>query len=367
MPKTVAILTSEPPNMPGGVEHVVRELATGLEARGYEALVLHRENAAPPWLRHPKSRLARGLADFLLSWYLGRRLLSFADHDLAAVITNGPIGWYVPRINGNSVSKIHMYHGTYRGQADAIRPFITYKGYLKLKWWDSMVLEKACGAGKQILCNSDQTREEVERFFGHHAVTTWPPLDTSHFTPLGQASCRRILGLPEGNPVGLFVGSTQPTKGFPMVQTLIRSLPNIRWLLALRGSIPDDLAGNHQVHIVPNAGYDMLPTLYNAANFAVFPSAYESFGYALTEALACGTPVIAAPGGASRSFLHQPPLDSLLIEDAADVDAYIAATCKVLSDPPRYRESVVRNARPRIVETMALENWWPRFLEVARL
>ena len=367
MPSTVAILTSEAPTTPGGVEHVVRELVKGLKHRGYEVLVLHRGNATPPWMRHPKARFGKHLHDALVSWYLGRRLRDFAGNGLAAVISNGPVGWYVPQSSRRGIKKLHIYHGTYRGQAEAIRPFITYKGYLKLKWWDSMVLEKACGAGKQIFCNSDQTREEVERFFGHHAVTTWPPLDTSHFTPLGQASCRRILGLPEGNPVGLFVGSTQPTKGFPMVQTLIRSLPNIRWLLALRGSIPDDLAGNHQVHIVPNAGYDMLPTLYNAANFAVFPSAYESFGYALTEALACGTPVIAAPGGASRSFLHQPPLDSLLIEDAADVDAYIAATCKVLSDPPRYRESVVRNARPRIVETMALENWWPRFLEVARL
>jgi len=367
MPSTVAILTSEAPTTPGGVEHFVKELTKGFELRGYEVLVLHRENAAPPWLRHPKAYFGKHLSGALLSWYLGRRLRDLGGDELAAVISNGPVGWYVPRSGGRRIKKLHVYHGTYRGQAEAIRSFITYKGYLKLKWWDSMVLEKACGAGKQILCNSDQTREEVERFLGHHAVTTWLPLDTSHFAPLSPASCRRILGLPEGQLIGVFVGSTQPAKGFPIVRTLIRSLPNVRWLLALKGNVPSDLAGHPQVRIVPNAGYDMLPTLYNAADFAVYPSVYEPFGYVLAEALACGTPVIAPPGGASRSFLRQPPLDALLIEDAADTDAYVAATGRVLSNPPRYREAVLRNARPRIVEMMALENWWPRFLEVAGL
>jgi len=367
MRKTVAILTSEPLTTPGGVEHVVRELVKGLELRGYDVLVFHRDNAAPRWLRRSKGRLARGLGDFLLSWYLGRRLRDFSNGGLAAVITNGPVGWSVPNFIGASPKKVHIYHGTYRGQAEAIRPFITWKGYLKLKWWDSMVLERACGAGKHILCNSDQTRKEVQRFFGRRGVTTWVPLDTSHFRPLVQSQCRGRLGLPEDGLVGLFVGSTQPTKGWPTVLKLIRSFPGERWLLALRGIVPSESTSNGEVREFKDAPYDLLPTLYGAADLALAPSRYESFGYAVAESLACGTPVITTPTGASRLLLREYPLDFLVIHSASDVDKFKAAVSRVVREPESLRQVVVRTVRPQIQALMAPENWWPRFLEATGL
>jgi glycosyltransferase involved in cell wall biosynthesis len=348
------------------VEHLVRELRRGFEQRGYEVLVLHRGNAAPPWLQAPKGRLVRGIGDLLISWYLGRKLLQFSHRELAAVITHGPVGWYVPDANGHAPQKLHLYHGTFRAQAEAIRPFIKCVGYLKLKWWDSMLLERACGAGKRVLCNSDQTREEVLRFFGYRGVTTWLPLDTSHFRPLDQPTCRESLGLPQQGGVGIFVGSTHPVKGFPIVRSLIQSLPSVRWLLALRGSVPADLGDDPMVKVIADAPYDLLPALYGAADFAVFPSRYEPFGYVVAEALACGTPVIAAPGGASRLFL-QPPLDSLLVKDATDSGQYVAAVRKVLHDGLHYKQAVIQEARPNVVQTMAPENWWPRFLTVSGL
>ncbi len=367
MQKVVAILTSEAPTSPGGVEHVVRELVKGFEHRGYEVLVLHRENAVPAWLRHPQNRISRELSNFLISWYLGRKLGDFRERQFAAVISNGPVGWYVPRFKGHSPKKLHIYHGTYRGQAEAIRPFITHLGYLKLKWWDSMVIEKACGAGKKVLCNSDQTREEVHRFFGYKGISTWLPLDTSHFRPLDQSVCRKQLGLPAQGPIGLFAGSIQPTKGFPIVQNLIQSLPGVRWLLALRGSVPTDLGTMVGVKVIPNATHDLLPVLYGAADFVVLPSRYEAFGYVVAEALACGTPVIAASGGASRLFLQSPPLDSLLIKDAASFVQYIAAVGMVLNNRECYRQAVIRDALPKVVQTMAPENWWQRFHEATGL
>lgn len=367
MQKVIAILTSEPPTFPGGVEHVVRELVKGLELRGYEVLVLHRENACPPWLQHPQSRGARELGNLLISWYLGRKLRDLGDRELAAIISNGPVGWYVPRFNGNSPKKLHIYHGTYRSVAESIRPFIKYLGYQKMKWWDSMVLERASGAGKQVLCNSDQTREEVYRFFGYEGTTTWLPLDTSHFRLQDPSICRRNLGLPEAVPMGLFAGTTHPMKGFPVIQNLIQTLPGVRWLIAMRGSVPADVASNPRVHVIPNASYDLLPTLYGAADFAIFPSRYEAFGYVVAEALACGTPVIAAPGGASRLFLQPPLLDSLLIERATDPGEYLTAVRRVLKDGPCYRQKVIQYARPKVEQTMALENWWPRFFEVTGL
>jgi len=363
----VAILTAESPNSVGGVEHVVRELVKGLELRGYEVLVLHRQNATPPWIRNPRHFLAKRFGGFFMSWYLGEKLRELKDRELVAVVSNGPVGWHLPELDRPPARKLHIYHGTYRQQAEAIRPFVKYRGYLKLKWWDSMVLERACGKGKLVLCNSDQTRDEVHRYFGLSGITTWLPLDTSHFRPLDQSHCRRSLGLLDHGPLGLFAGSTHPMKGFPIVQTLIRSLPGVRWLLALRGCIPATLRDDSRLTIFENASRDLLPILYGAADLAVFPSRYEPFGYVVAEALACGTPVIASPGGASRLFLHDPPLDSLLINEADDPASYLAAVHDVLNDAPRYRQAVLQSARPKVLQTMALENWWPRFLAATGL
>jgi glycosyltransferase involved in cell wall biosynthesis len=307
MQRTIVILTSEEPSKPGGAEHVVRELAKGLESRGYGVVVLHRANAAPHWLQQPKSYLARELGNLLISWYVGRALRRLHNREIAAVISNGPVGWYIPKLTGNVPKKVHIYHGTYRAQAEAIRPFINQPGYLKLKWWDSMVLEKACGAGKVVICNSDQTREEVRRFFGYRGTTTWCPLDTSHFRPLDKNACRSALKLPCAGIVGLFAGSAHPMKGLPIIQTLIRALPDVQWILAIRGNIPEDITHQSRVKIFADAPYDLLPTLYGAADFAVFPSRYEPFGLVVAESLACGTPTIASPGGA-MCFLEGPTL-----------------------------------------------------------
>lgn len=230
-----------------------------------------------------------------------------------------------------------------------------------------MVLERACGSGKLILCNSDQTRDEVGRYFGFLGTTTWLPLDTEHFRPLDQSDCRRRLGLAERCQLGIFVGNTHPTKGFPVVQRCMESLPNVGWILALRGGIPQSLSNDAKVMIFENAPNDLLPTLYGAADFAIFPSRYESFGYVVAEAIACGTPVIASLGGASRLFLQDPPLDSLLMKDATDAEAYVTAALSVLDDTPRYKQAVQQIARPRVVQTMARENWWLNFLAVTGL
>ena len=63
---------------------MVRELVKGLELRGYEVLVLHRDNATPEWLRHPKSWLATNFGNAVLSWYLGRKLRDFDAREIVA-------------------------------------------------------------------------------------------------------------------------------------------------------------------------------------------------------------------------------------------------------------------------------------------
>jgi glycosyltransferase involved in cell wall biosynthesis len=73
-----------------------------------------------------------------------------------------------------------------------------------------------------------------------------------------------------------------------------------------------------------------LRTWYAAADVVVMPTAaYEGFGLVTAEALACGTPVVATPVGASPELLR--PLDPRLVAANASSEAIAAAIKQVLS------------------------------------
>lgn len=367
MPRRIVILTGEDPELPGGVEHFVRELIEGMEERGFSTQVFHRGNSVPDWLKSPKTKFARYVESNLLGYFVAREARKSLDADVAGVISNGDLGWCAPAPVAPDAKRIHMYHGTYRGQAEAIRPFISRRGYLYLKWWCSGVLERLGGRKKIVLCNSDQTRDEVSRFYGYDGTVVWLPLDTAHFRPMDTQQCRVDVGLPRIGNIGMFVGNISPMKNFSAVHGLISALPDTRWILAVRGEIPKDIEANPRVLLRKDAKWEELPVLYNAANFTVCPSYYEPFGYVVAESLACGTPVIASAGGASRVFLKRPPLDRLLISDPSSIEQFKTAASDVLGAGEFYRQKVLDLVRPGLLELMSAESWWKRILEVTSL
>jgi glycosyltransferase involved in cell wall biosynthesis len=366
MSRKIFILTPEPPEGVGGAEHFVREMVHGLEARGYRTEVFHRGNSEPPWFAKRTERFGKKAAGTLRGYWIGRNAQRHLTTEVAAVISNSDVGYYPLRPN-TPLRRIHFYHGTYRGQSEAIRPFIKYGGYLYLKWWESMVLERFSGRGKTILANSEQTGGEVRQFFGQDSAAVWLPINTERFKPGDVAASRAALGLETEKRIGLFVGSAHPMKGFPVVQALMDRLPNVHWVLALRGDLPRDHAAMSHATVLRDVPHDRISALYNAADFSLCPSLYEPFGYVVAEALACGTPVIASPGGASRLFLREPPLDRLLVSSPDVKQGFADAVQEVLREPELYRRAVIEQVRPRLEELMAPENWWRRFFEVTGL
>ncbi|MFA0749854.1 MAG: hypothetical protein SLRJCFUN_000257 [Candidatus Fervidibacter sp.] len=367
MTPEIFILTTEPPERPGGMERFVSTFMAIAQKNGHAVRVFHRENCAPPRWRNPRpySKVAWFLAGLLQGYYIGKAARQALRSGVRLVLSNSTVGWFPL---GNAVKQAHFYHGTYRGQAEAIRPFISYKGYLKLKWWDAMVLERLSGRGKVVLCCSELVQEELRRFFGYNAYVMWHPLDISHFRPLDQQKCREQIGLKETAPVGLFVGSTHPMKGFPMVEHLMETYPEVQWVLALRGNIPQRVQSIPRAKVFQNAGYDLLPVLYNAADFSLVPSLYDPFAYVVPEALACGTPVIASPHvGASWTYHKGSVLEPLLTCSSDDKEGFQKAVEAVVSDPMKWRRIVLEQVRPRLIEMMAPENWWRRFCTVVGL
>jgi glycosyltransferase involved in cell wall biosynthesis len=363
--KEIFILTTEPPEILGGMETFIREQIRGLEERSYAVRVFHRGNSGRASFLRLVDRVSRPLGEALLGWVIGSSAQRAMHKGVAAVISHSTVGWY-PLSVPAGCKQIHFYHGTYRAYAEVMRSHISLLGYWKMKWWDTMLLTRLSGRGKIVFCNSGQVAEEVRRFFGYesHVVSL---IATRQLAPLDRAECRRSLGLPLDALVGAFVGSLHPMKNFPMVRALIQAFPGLHWVIALRGDLPEEPLPSPNVLLLRDVPPEVIPRIFSAADFSLCPSTYEPFGYVVPEALSCGTPVIAAPGGASSLFLSEPPLDCLLVPDANDLKAFLAAVQEVLTRPAFYRQLVLEHARPKVEQWMAPENWWRRFSEVTGL
>lgn len=85
------------------------------------------------------------------------------------------------------------------------------------------------------------------------------------------------------------------------------------------------LARIHRLGYVP---HDSLPALYAGARALVYPSRYEGFGLPMLEAMACGTPVLAARAGA----LPEVAGDAALFFDPADVQGIADSMLRVDRD-----------------------------------
>ena len=361
----VFILTTEPPEALGGMETFIREQVSGFEQRGYRVRMFHRRNSAVGAFLTKSVQANSPFVGALLGWVIGKTAQHAMHEKVAAVISHGFVGWYPLRVPPGC-KQIHFYHGTYRAYAEVMRAHISLLGYWKMKWWDTMVLTRLSGRAKIILCNSGLVAAEVKRFFGYESQVT-SLIGTQQSAPLDRAECRHTLGLPADAPVGAFVGSLHPMKNFPMVRALIQALPEVHWIIALRGDLPKEPFASPNVRLIQDAPSGKIPVIFSAADFSLCPSTYEPFGYVVPEALSCGTPVIAAPGGASSLFLSDPPLDGLLVPDPNDTEAFVAAVREVLSRPDYYRQLVVEHARPKVEYWMSPENWWRRFFELTGL
>lgn len=123
---------------------------------------------------------------------------------------------------------------------------------------------------------------------------------------------RGQLGLDDSAVVGVFVGHEFDRKGLPPAVEALRELPAHVHLLVVGGT--DDLVEKSRADAerlgvrgrVHHVGAQADPRPYlNAADVLVFPSAYESYGLVVTEAMACGLPVIATPTGCVPDLVEE--------------------------------------------------------------
>ena len=142
---------------------------------------------------------------------------------------------------------------------------------------------------------------------------------------------RQQLGVRDDEVVFLYVGDLR--KGFTPAIRALAGVPGAR-LVGVSRTPPRefseiaDIAGvGDRVTVCP--AINQVEKYYAAADALVLPTPYDAFGMVITEAMACGLPVITTPlAGAAE--LMTPGIEGLLVESPTDVDA-LAAAMRVLA------------------------------------
>ena len=126
-------------------------------------------------------------------------------------------------------------------------------------------------------------------------------LDTGLFRPRGKEASRRLLGLPQNKKIILFGAiraTSDPNKGFHLLLPALHSLDKkTSNLMALVFSSFDQAVMPELGMPVTSLGRiqddEKLSLIYSAADVFVVPSIQEAFCQTASEAMSCGTPVVA--------------------------------------------------------------------------
>ena len=143
------------------------------------------------------------------------------------------------------------------------------------------------------------------------AVVDWRHIpgavDLETFTPGSREEARRELGLDGQAKVLLYVanqGSLNPYKDFETVRVAMERLrwmwPGERISLVVVGSqgVDEQIGANLMIRYAGRVTLEpRLAMFYRAANVLIHSAVEETFGNVVAEAMACGTPVVAASGG----------------------------------------------------------------------
>jgi len=163
------------------------------------------------------------------------------------------------------------------------------------------------------------------------------------------------LGL--SRPYVLTVATDDRRKNLSVLTQTARRLRTLGVELIWAGDTRPYITRARSIEGVRALGYvdeEDLAGLYRGARAFVLPSRYEGLGLPCLEAMACGTPVVAA----NRAALPETCGDAALLVDPDDADAVAEAVVRATADDAlrvRLREAGIRRAAERTWEHAAQE------------
>ncbi|MBD2777367.1 glycosyltransferase family 4 protein [Iningainema tapete] len=187
-------------------------------------------------------------------------------------------------------------------------------------------------------------------------------LDTKSYKPINRQLARQLLNLPQDKQLVLFgaiSATSDERKGFHLLQAALEKLGVSEWqkkveLVVFGASQPEKpINFGFNSHYLGRLYDDIsLAIVYSAADVMIVPSIQEAFGQTASEALACGTPVVAFDATGLKDIVEHQHNGYLVkpyeIEDLADGIVW------VLQDTERYQK-LSQSARLTAEGKFALE------------
>jgi len=373
-PLSVALLSWEyPPVVVGGLSRHVYELSRHLAAEGHGVTVYTRGLPGGP--REEMDDLVRVVRveqyppplsiEDLVPWTLGfniglihRAMTELAEDPPDVLHAHDWLVAYAGIVLADlsRLPLVATIHATERGRHGGRLPGPMQRFVHSVERW--LVAE----ADRVITCSAFMRDEVVESLAADEGRLELIPnhVDLSPFSP--PAESVRLELWDEERPLILFAGRLEFEKG---VQTALdalarieRAAPGVGLVIAGDGtyrSVLEDRAAelglDGRVRFEGFVDESRLRSLYRSADLAVIPSLYEPFGLVTLEAMASGTPVVAADTGGLREIVDHDV--SGLLFPPGDANELAAAAVRILRDP----ELGARLAREARLGLVARSSW----------
>ncbi len=121
-------------------------------------------------------------------------------------------------------------------------------------------------------------------------------------------------------------------------------------------SLTYDLGLSQRVTFTGAVSENTLPLYYRACDAFIFPNENQTWGLAVTEAMACGKPVIVSTGAAVQEILEDGKTAFLVPPRRPDA---IASVLSRVIDSPELRMAVAERGRQHVVDTLS----WRRYAQ----
>ncbi|NEO27037.1 MAG: glycosyltransferase, partial [Kamptonema sp. SIO4C4] len=187
-------------------------------------------------------------------------------------------------------------------------------------------------------------------------------LDTQLYRPIERPIARQLLNLPPDKTLILFgaiAATADRRKGFHLLIEALQRLSQSEQLtntelVVFGADEPDNpLDLGFKTHYLGSFADDIsLALVYSAADVMIVPSLAESFGQTASEALACGTPVVAFNATGLKDIIdHQ---ENGYLATPYEVEDLAQGIAWVLAGEERYQKLSV-NAREKVENCFNLE------------
>jgi glycosyltransferase involved in cell wall biosynthesis len=366
------------PEQLGGLQRYVRELASALARAGVDVAVLTRQRDA----EHPLQEVAADGVQILRFRTPRKSSRAYAfGYPLSTVAAV----WRTVRTVG--AGRVMHSHFALQGMALASlrRPFLqTFhapvhreiaserQGSYWLPGPSERVLVAAARRSEALMVDRASRIITLSRYMRDEVSALSPSaarrtdvlpggVDTARFAP-GAGIVHPIVA--EADPLLFCARRLVPRTGvlelMRAMPTIVRACPGVRLVVAGAGPLEREvrvqvqsLAIQDSVHLIGRVSDEDLVRWYRSADLVVLPTQeLEGFGLTTAEALACGTPVIGTPAGATTELLAE--LDPALVARDVTPDAIADAVVALMSNRERLSRLASR-ARARVHPAMS----WP--------